>query len=177
MENLRRILNASWRLERWITWILHQSPNNTLAAALIDEVFKSSISHHLLFLSHLSRPSPIMAKETLCCVCRSDGRWPTEKFQSAGGKAGVEGGEAGGTWSLDSKRDDNLAPFYHNLFTALVMSGRLSLTKLHNSTNSPSAIDCKSALNNNNIDKNGTLVLTFDLISRPFLYLVMYSIS
>lgn len=32
-------------------------------------------------------------------------------------------------------------------------------------------------MNNNNIDKNGTLALTFDLIPRPFLYSVMYSIS
>lgn len=86
MENLRRILNASWRWERWITWILHQSPNNTLAAALIDEVFKSSISHHLLFLSHLSRLPPIMAAEKPCCVCRSDEPWPTEDFRSAGAK-------------------------------------------------------------------------------------------
>lgn len=127
MENLRRILNASWRLERWITRILHQSPNNTLAAALIDEVFKSSISHHLLFLSHLSRPSPVMATETLCCVCRSDGRWPTEKFQSAGasGRGGLILGLAVTILSA-TPRNDNLTLFSnkkrirHNLLTAPV---------------------------------------------------------
>lgn len=41
----------------------------------------------------------------------------------------------------------------------------------------PGAIDYESVMNNNNIDKNGTLAITFDLIPRPFLYLVMYSIS
>lgn len=47
-KNLWRILTEGWQWERWITWILHQSPNTTTAAALIDEVFKLSITHHLL---------------------------------------------------------------------------------------------------------------------------------
>lgn len=32
-------------------------------------------------------------------------------------------------------------------------------------------------INNNNIDKNDALALTSDLIRRPFLYSMMYSIS
>lgn len=40
---------------RWITRIFHQSLNNTLAKALIDEVFKSSISHHKPFYKWLQK--------------------------------------------------------------------------------------------------------------------------
>lgn len=148
MENLRRILNASWRLERWITWILHQSPNNTLAAALIDEVFKSSISHHLLFLSHLSRPSPIMAKETLCCVCRSDRRWPTEKFKVLAVKQGVV---VLGVLIWPNGNMEMICQYLKKIYFIFVQcstdslgwwwirqpSTKLSLSKVHDSANSP----------------------------------------
>lgn len=79
-ENLRRILTEGWRWERWIAWILHQSPSATSAAALIDEVFKSSISHHLLFLPPPPPTHAIMEAEELCCVCRSDEPWPEGNF-------------------------------------------------------------------------------------------------
>lgn len=44
---------------RWITWIFHQSLKNTLAKALIDEVFKSSISHHKPFYKWLQKGADI----------------------------------------------------------------------------------------------------------------------